>query len=63
MAPGSGPVVVKDAHYHAIKATETWAAFAAAMRAIATEPAGERLRRDEERQDATTYARGTLGGH
>ncbi len=62
-APGSGPNLIRDAHYHAIKATATWAAFIASMQAAATDSVAERERQDERRADATTYERGTLGRH
>ncbi len=61
--PGSSPAIPRDAHYHAVKATATWAAFAAALRLEATNSAAERARRDELRADETTYARGILGLH
>lgn len=62
-APGTAPGLVKDAHYHAIAATETWSRFAAAMAKLAVDSAARRAREDAERTRATTYARGTLGGH
>lgn len=53
----------KDAQYHAIKPTETWATFQAAMAERLTRTAAQRARRDAERKRETTYARGELGGH
>lgn len=61
--PGTSPHLVKDAHYHAIAATALWKSFIDAMRQVATNTATERERRDASRARATTYARGTLGGH
>lgn len=61
--PGSSSTLVKDAHYHAVQATTLWAAFRAAMDKAARETAAERDRRDDRRTRATTYDRGTLGGH
>lgn len=62
-APGAGPDLVRDAHYHAIAASKTWAAFVAQMTAEATATADERARADEQRKRETTYARGILGRH
>lgn len=62
-APGSSPLVVRDAHYHAIKATATWKAYLDGVRALTTASAAKRAREDLVRQRETTYARGTLGGH
>lgn len=52
----------KDAHYHAIRSTERWAEFVAALGAATRRPADQREREDEQRRRETTYARGTLGG-
>lgn len=51
-----------DAHYHAIRLTETWRQFEAAMRAKARDPATQREAEDAKRRRETTYARGELGG-
>ena len=52
----------KDAHYHAIKATEAWTAFQAALTSVISNTLDERTRRDAQRVRETTYARGELGG-
>ncbi len=62
-APGAGPNLVRDAHYHALAATAKWAAFVAAMKAGATSDAAVRARADQVEHRATTYARGILGRH
>lgn len=62
-APGSGPNLVRDAHYHPIKATATWAAFMAQMKAAATNSVAERDEEERDRERQTTYARGILGEH
>lgn len=59
--PGSGSSLVRDAHYHPIKATETYRTWLAAMAQLATDPAGERDAVRRKHHDDTTYARGTLG--
>lgn len=59
--PGSGAVLVREAHYHPIKATTTYRTWLAAMAQLATDPAGEREATDRKDHDRTTYARGTLG--
>jgi len=61
--PGTTSTLIKDAHYHAIAATATWQTFIQAMMQEVTDSPAYRARRDERRADATTYARGTLGGH
>lgn len=53
----------KDAHYHAIAATQRWSEFVAALRARAVTPADHRQAEDAQRRRETTYARGVLGGH
>lgn len=53
----------KDAHYHAVRSTERWAEFVAALRAAVERSAAQRARADREREHETTYARGTLGRH
>ena len=53
----------RDAQYHAIKPTETWKSFQAAMTEHLTRTAAQRARRDAQRQRETTYARGELGDH
>ena len=53
----------KTAQYHAVKATEEWAAFVAGMLDDVTRSQAQRQRRDEERKRETTYAQGELGGH
>ncbi len=58
--PGTGPTLVSDAHYHAIKATATWATWAAAMEKLATETPGETARERAERLRETTYYRRRL---
>ena len=59
-APGTGPTLVNDAHYHAIKATATWAAWATAMEKLATESPAETARERAERVRETTYYRRRL---
>lgn len=54
---------MRDAHYHPIVATELWAAYVAGVGKLATESKAKREREAERIRDATTYARGTLGGH
>jgi hypothetical protein len=54
---------LKDARYHAIKATEEWANFVNAEMANATNSPVARAARDAQRQRETTYSRGQLGGH
>ena len=63
VSPSAGPNLVRDAHYHAIRATATWAAFRAKMAELATNTATSRAREDAGEVRATTYARGTLGRH
>ncbi|HEY1198754.1 MAG TPA: hypothetical protein VGG32_08530 [Thermoplasmata archaeon] len=46
-------------HYHAVKATELFAKFAAAMRDAATQTAAERAHKERDRVEATTYHRET----
>jgi hypothetical protein len=60
--PGQTPALVKDAHYHAVRATATWAAFVAGVRKAAVDSAAERSRRQGQLVRETTYDRGTLGG-
>ena len=55
--------LVRDAHYHPIRATATWAAFVADMADLAIADPEERKRRSEQRARETTYARGELGRH
>ncbi len=62
-APGSGPNLIRDAHYHAIAATATWKAFAEALQPLAHDSPDQRAREAAERERETTYARGILGGH
>lgn len=45
------------AHYHAVKATEEFAAFAEAMRAEAHRTQAKRDERERDRKEHTTYAR------
>lgn len=52
----------RTAHYHAIKASQAWKEFVAAMDALATNTPDERAEKDRERERETTYARGELGG-
>ena len=61
--PASSANLVRDAHYHPIRATETWAAFVASMMATATEDPERRAAEDRARERETTYARGELGRH
>lgn len=53
----------KDAHYHALKATQEWAKFRDAMAETVKRAAAERAARERQRERETTYARGQLGGH
>ena len=59
--PGSGASLVRDAHYHPIRATQTWRTYIAAMAQLATDTAADRAEVARKRHDETTYARGTLG--
>lgn len=52
---------VRNAHYHPIKATRTWAKMVAAMQAERTRSPGQDERTDDERERETTYARDELG--
>jgi len=61
--PGSGPDLVRDAHDHPIVATQLWAAYVAGVTKLAHDTLARREREAERTQDATTDARGTLGGH
>lgn len=54
---------VRNAHYHAIKATQTWEALAKAEQARRKRSAGQDKARDEQRERETTYARGEPGYH
>jgi len=63
MAANANYPEARDAHYHAIQATQLWASFMTIMQEIATEPASERARKEAERKKRTTYARGILGEH
>lgn len=56
-----GKVEIARAHYHAIAATQEWAAFAAAMKVIAVRTPQERAAREAQRKRETTYDRGELG--
>lgn len=60
-APGTSSSLVKKAHYHAVAATATYAAYVKGVQAVATNTAAARARRDAEAKRETTYARGTLG--
>jgi len=62
-APGSGPDLVRDAHYHAVAATATWKAFVAGIQPLVKDDAAERAREQREEVSETTYARGILGAH
>jgi hypothetical protein len=53
----------KDARYHAIAATEKWAAFVQATQAELVRTIDQRKREVAERKRETTYARGELGRH
>jgi hypothetical protein len=59
--PGSAPDLQPNAHYHAIKATATWAAFVAAVKETANRTPAARAREDAQRKRETTYERGILG--
>lgn len=50
-APTKGP------HYHALKATQRWAKYMAAIDEHATNVSGERAKVDRERQGETEYTR------
>lgn len=52
---------VRDAHYHPIKATQTWAAMVEAMAAERTRSTAQDNEKDREREHETTYARDELG--
>lgn len=52
----------QHAHYHPIKISKKWAALVQAMQADRVKSAGQDARRDRERHNETTYARGTTGG-
>jgi hypothetical protein len=52
----------QHAHYHPVKVSQKWAEMVAAMVALRTNSAGQDARRDRERHNETTYARGTTGG-
>ena len=54
---------VKDAHYHAIRATERWSELVAAEQAARINSLTEDERRQREREHETTYARHELGAH
>lgn len=60
----AGPPLTKakKAHYHAVKATEKWSEFVAALQAEAFRTADQRARQVAQRKRETTYARGELGG-
>lgn len=62
-APGSGPNLVNDAHYHAIAATAKWSAFIAGTLADVTNSAAKRAEERGDRRRTSTYAEGRLGGH
>lgn len=62
-APGSGPNLVRDAHYHAISASAKWEAFIAGTLADITNDAAKRAEERGDRARTTTYAQGRLGGH
>lgn len=53
----------KDARYHAIAATNEWAAFVQSMMDLATNSVASRVRDAEQRKRETTYARNEMGGH
>lgn len=55
--------LLRDAHYHPIRATQAWQDFVAAMQSVAKDPVTDRLAADAQRKRETTYARGELGGH
>ena len=61
--PASSANLVRDAHYHPIRAAETWRTFVASMMATATEDPAKRAAEDRTRERETTYARGELGRH
>ena len=58
--PGTGPTLVNDAHYHAIKATATWATWATAMEKLATDSPDETAAERAKRVRETTYYRRRL---
>lgn len=51
----------RDAHYHAIAATATWAAYVAGLNADLVDQAGERARERAERHRETSYERRSIG--
>jgi hypothetical protein len=52
-----------NAHYHAVKASLSWATFVQAEMAQAKRSAAQRATVDAERKRETTYARGEEGAH
>jgi hypothetical protein len=50
------------AHYHPVKVSAKWAEMVKAMVADRVRSADQDAARDRERQNETTYARGTTGG-
>lgn len=60
----SGPPLSrrKDAHYHALRATERWTEFITALAVATKRSADQRGREDAQRRRETTYDRGRLGG-
>jgi hypothetical protein len=59
--PGSGPNLIRDAHTHAVAATELWKAYVAGLAAVTTRTPTEQAREDNQRKRETDYSRGILG--
>jgi len=62
-AVGSGPDLVRDAHYHPIAATRLWCAYVAGVTQLAKNTLDARERDARTKHNETTYARGILGRH
>jgi len=62
-SPGSGPDLVRGAHYHPVTATQKWAEYVKAIAQLAKRSTTERDRLADERTRETTYERDTLGKH